>query len=70
MTHLNSKSIFFLVNQLKPGGEIPAKGKKITLHVQNVKDLSRGVIKVRKLLFSCIIFLSHLAMQSFKLQCL
>uniref|UniRef100_M8B949 Zinc finger protein ZPR1 n=1 Tax=Aegilops tauschii TaxID=37682 RepID=M8B949_AEGTA len=31
--------------ELKPGGEIPAKGKKITLHVQNVKDLSRDVIK-------------------------
>ncbi|KAI4999369.1 hypothetical protein ZWY2020_003958 [Hordeum vulgare] len=32
-------------SQLKPGGEIPAKGKKITLHVQNVEDLSRDVIK-------------------------
>ncbi|KAF7036838.1 hypothetical protein CFC21_047365 [Triticum aestivum] len=32
-------------SELKPGGEIPAKGKKITLHVQNVKDLSRDVIK-------------------------
>ncbi|VAH62060.1 unnamed protein product [Triticum turgidum subsp. durum] len=31
--------------ELKPGGEIPAKGKKITLHVQTVKDLSRDVIK-------------------------
>ncbi|XP_044976480.1 zinc finger protein ZPR1 homolog isoform X2 [Hordeum vulgare subsp. vulgare] len=31
--------------ELKPGGEIPAKGKKITLHVQNVEDLSRDVIK-------------------------
>ncbi|KAM3350173.1 hypothetical protein ACQJBY_022766 [Aegilops geniculata] len=32
-------------SELKPGGEIPAKGKKITLHVQTVKDLSRDVIK-------------------------
>ncbi|CAM0943544.1 unnamed protein product [Alopecurus aequalis] len=32
-------------SELKPGGEIPAKGKKITLQVQNVKDLSRDVIK-------------------------
>ncbi|EMS64584.1 Zinc finger protein ZPR1 [Triticum urartu] len=31
--------------ELKPGGEIPAKGKKITLHLQTVKDLSRDVIK-------------------------
>ncbi|PKA61003.1 hypothetical protein AXF42_Ash020811 [Apostasia shenzhenica] len=32
-------------SELKPGGEVPLKGKKITLHVQNVKDLSRDVIK-------------------------
>lgn len=32
--------------QLKPGGRIPEKGKKITLSVKNVKDLSRDVIKV------------------------
>ncbi|CAN6309236.1 unnamed protein product [Urochloa humidicola] len=32
-------------SELKPGGEIPAKGKKITLRVQNAKDLSRDVIK-------------------------
>ncbi|KAF8709849.1 hypothetical protein HU200_029562 [Digitaria exilis] len=32
-------------SELKPGGEIPAKGKKITLHVQNAKDLTRDVIK-------------------------
>ncbi|GJN23236.1 hypothetical protein PR202_gb10868 [Eleusine coracana subsp. coracana] len=31
--------------ELKPGGEIPAKGKKITLRVQNAKDLTRDVIK-------------------------
>ncbi|CAI0439353.1 unnamed protein product [Linum tenue] len=30
---------------LKPGGAIPEKGKKITLCVKNVKDLSRDVIK-------------------------
>ncbi|GJM96700.1 hypothetical protein PR202_ga13562 [Eleusine coracana subsp. coracana] len=35
----------FLFEQLKPGGEIPAKGKKITLRVQNAKDLTRDVIK-------------------------
>jgi hypothetical protein len=36
-------------SELKPGGEIPAKGKKITLRVQNGKDLTRDVIKVRNL---------------------
>ncbi|ONM09576.1 ZPR1 zinc-finger domain protein [Zea mays] len=33
-------------SELKPGGEIPAKGKKITLRVQNAQDLTRDVIKV------------------------
>jgi hypothetical protein len=37
--------------QLKPGGRIPEKGKKITLHVKNIKDLSRDVIKVCYLLY-------------------
>lgn len=32
-------------SELKPGGEIPAKGKKITLRVQNAQDLTRDVIK-------------------------
>lgn len=32
--------------QVKPGGRIPDKGKKITVHVKNIKDLSRDVIKV------------------------
>jgi len=36
-------------SELKAGGEIPAKGKKITLRVQNAKDLTRDVIKVRML---------------------
>lgn len=37
--------------QLKPGGRIPEKGKKITLYVKNIKDLSRDVIKVCFLLY-------------------
>lgn len=37
--------------QLKPGGRIPEKGKKITLYVKNVRDLSRDVIKVCNLLY-------------------
>ncbi|EEF33874.1 zinc finger protein ZPR1 [Ricinus communis] len=32
-------------SELKPGGRIPEKGKRITLHVENIKDLSRDVIK-------------------------
>ncbi|XP_066367499.1 LOW QUALITY PROTEIN: uncharacterized protein [Miscanthus floridulus] len=32
-------------SELKPGGEIPAKGKKITLRVQKARDLTRDVIK-------------------------
>jgi hypothetical protein len=45
-TYMISKLSFSLFNQLKPGGEIPAKGKKITLRVQNARDLTRDVIKV------------------------
>jgi hypothetical protein len=57
--------LFFLFEQLKPGGEIPAKGKKITLHVQNAKDLTRDVIKVRRLSFYSIHFveLAHLCLR-------
>ncbi|KAG0475667.1 hypothetical protein HPP92_015353 [Vanilla planifolia] len=32
-------------SELKPGGEIPKKGKRITVHVQSIQDLSRDVIK-------------------------
>ncbi|XP_021888039.1 zinc finger protein ZPR1 isoform X2 [Carica papaya] len=32
-------------SELKPGGRIPEKGKKITLCVRNIDDLSRDVIK-------------------------
>eukprot|EP00268_Persea_americana_P054899 TRINITY_DN633_c0_g1_i2.p1 TRINITY_DN633_c0_g1~~TRINITY_DN633_c0_g1_i2.p1 ORF type:complete len:500 (+),score=117.74 TRINITY_DN633_c0_g1_i2:289-1788(+) len=32
-------------SELKPGGPIPEKAKRITLHVQNIHDLSRDVIK-------------------------
>ncbi|XP_010551521.1 PREDICTED: zinc finger protein ZPR1-like [Tarenaya hassleriana] len=32
-------------SELKPGGSIPEKGKRITLSVRNVSDLSRDVIK-------------------------
>ncbi|KAK6917036.1 Zinc finger, ZPR1-type [Dillenia turbinata] len=32
-------------SELKPGGRIPEKGKKITVCMKNIKDLSRDVIK-------------------------
>lgn len=32
-------------SELKPGGRIPKKGKKITILVKNINDLSRDVIK-------------------------
>jgi hypothetical protein len=32
--------------QLKAGGRIPEKGKKISLTVRDINDLSRDVIKV------------------------
>ena len=33
-------------DQLKPGGSIPAKGKKISVNIKSLKDLTRDVIKV------------------------
>ena len=44
---MNSKLSSLCFDQLKAGGKIPDKGKKITLHVQDAKDLTRDVIKVR-----------------------
>ncbi|KAL0442342.1 UNVERIFIED_CONTAM: Zinc finger protein ZPR1 [Sesamum latifolium] len=32
-------------SEVKPGGRIPDKGKRIIVHVKNIKDLSRDVIK-------------------------
>ncbi|KAG6398152.1 hypothetical protein SASPL_139607 [Salvia splendens] len=32
-------------SEVKPGGAIPEKGKKIVVHVKNARDLSRDVIK-------------------------
>lgn len=32
-------------NEVKTGGEIPQKGKKITLKVENIDDLSRDILK-------------------------
>jgi len=51
-TGLVFRLLTFLGNseQLKPGGAIPEKGKKITLSVKNITDLSRDVIKVSFLL--------------------
>lgn len=51
--------------QLKPGGRVPEKGKKIILRVKNVKDLSRDVIKVCDLVL--IVSCHHLMICSFYL---
>lgn len=46
----NMPVISFCTFQVKPGGRIPDKGKKIIVHVKNIRDLSRDVIKVYSLL--------------------
>jgi C4-type Zn-finger protein len=33
-------------NEVKSGGEVSAKGKRITLKVEDVEDLSRDILKV------------------------
>jgi zinc finger protein len=33
-------------NEVKTGGEVPAKGRKITLKVEDAEDLSRDILKV------------------------
>lgn len=38
--------VLWFIFQVKPGGRIPLKGKKIKVHVKNIKDLNRDVIKV------------------------
>lgn len=35
----------YRTNEVKTGGEIPAKGKRITLRVENTVDLSRDILK-------------------------
>jgi zinc finger protein len=34
-------------NDVKTGGKVPAKGRKITLKVEDPEDLSRDILKVR-----------------------
>lgn len=46
----NMPVISFCTFQVKPGGRIPDKGKKIIVHIKNIRDLSRDVIKVYSLL--------------------
>ena len=35
-------------NEVKSGAEISAKGKRITLKVEDQEDLSRDILKVRR----------------------
>lgn len=40
-------------NEVKTGGEVPEKGRKITLSVQNKEDLSRDILKSESCAMSC-----------------
>ncbi|PBP25723.1 ZPR1 zinc-finger domain-containing protein [Diplocarpon rosae] len=40
-------------NEVKTGGEIPEKGKKITLHVNGSEDLARDILKAESCALEC-----------------
>lgn len=40
-------------NEVKTGGEVPAKGKKITLRVENSTDLARDILKSESCALEC-----------------
>ncbi|KAI9821920.1 MAG: nucleolar zinc-finger protein [Pycnora praestabilis] len=40
-------------NEVKTGGEVPAKGRRITLKVEDVQDLARDILKSESCAFSC-----------------
>ncbi|GAB7362721.1 hypothetical protein MBLNU230_g3027t1 [Neophaeotheca triangularis] len=40
-------------NEVKTGGEVPEKGRKITLHVENSEDLARDVLKSESAALHC-----------------
>jgi zinc finger protein len=40
-------------NECKTGGEVPEKGRRITLEVQNKEDLSRDILKAESCAMSC-----------------
>lgn len=40
-------------NEVKTGGEVPEKGRRITLSVQNKEDLSRDILKAESCAMSC-----------------
>jgi zinc finger protein len=40
-------------NEVKTGGEVPKKGKKITLHVENPTDLARDILKSESCALEC-----------------
>ncbi|KAH6623033.1 ZPR1 zinc-finger domain-containing protein [Chaetomium tenue] len=40
-------------NDVKTGGEIPEKGKKVTLRVRNVEDLARDILKSESCALEC-----------------
>lgn len=40
-------------NEVKTGGEVPEKGKKITLQVENAEDLARDILKSESCALAC-----------------
>ncbi|KAI9726778.1 MAG: nucleolar zinc-finger protein [Chrysothrix sp. TS-e1954] len=40
-------------NEVKTGGEVPAKGRRITLRVEKKEDLSRDILKAESAVVSC-----------------
>lgn len=40
-------------NEVKTGGEVPDKGRRITLSVENKEDLSRDILKAESCAMSC-----------------
>ncbi|KAI9721999.1 MAG: hypothetical protein M1812_001958 [Candelaria pacifica] len=43
----------YRTSEVKTGGEVPEKGRRITLKVENMADLSRDILKSESCAFSC-----------------
>ena len=49
----NCEHCGYRTSDVKTGGEIPEKGKRITLHVQKIEDLSRDLLKSETCVLRC-----------------
>lgn len=47
-------------NEVKAGSGIEPQGQKITLHIHNIEDLSRDVLKVGCMFFYCKIIVKNI----------